>query len=155
LGVATQAKGGLVTVRTKPSKLKSQTQRTSELGSLGPLAMNSILQRVRDGHWGLVLFVVKVYIIVTPLVGILSCTVANLAGWKDRRFYGVVLQEEEAHRYFILECGYLACLFLLICAGFLQDKRERRSTIACVIWGLFFLACFIYPMTIVLVKKWL
>ena len=105
----------------------------------------------REGRWRLAFLPFKAYTIAVPLVAILSIPISNLAGWNDLGHVGLgagpVLAAEQAHRYAILEYGYLVCIVgLLIGAGCQPDKRARRSALIFALVAVVLLVL-LYPAT--------
>jgi hypothetical protein len=116
----------------------------------GPQKMN-ILPTTKEGGWRLVLFPFMVYVVAVPFVALLSGFISMLAGWDDlgSSWSGAhaILEQERAHRYALLEYGYVACIVaLLIGAANLREKRARRSVLILTIVA-FVLMLLLYPAT--------
>ena len=81
----------------------------------------------------------------------LSAFVSMLAGWDDlgSSWYGAhtILERERAHRFALLESGYVACVVaLLVGASYTHETRVRRSLFILVVVALV-LMLLLYPGT--------
>ena len=97
------------------------------------------------------LFPFVVYVVAVPFVAVLCGFISMLAGWDDLEssWHGAhtILERERAHRFALLEYGYLACvLALLIGAYYTHETRARRSLLILVVVALV-LMLLLYPAT--------
>jgi ABC-type proline/glycine betaine transport system permease subunit len=105
----------------------------------------NIMPTSREGRWRLALLPFKAYIIAVPVVALLSLLISELAGWNSGYEEHSILAREQAHRYAILECGYVACILgLLIGASCQREKRARRSALLFTILAVVLLVL-LYP----------
>jgi len=94
-----------------------------------------LFPETREARRRVALLPFMVYVVAVPFVAGLSCLVSRVAGWDNlgSSWYGAhaILEQERAHRYALLECGYgVSIVALLIGAAALRERRARRLVLA-------------------------